>query len=595
MEASRRTATIDALLAGALACVLTAAWTWRDWGDLSVLRLPDADDLMRLQQIRDWLGGQAFSDLTQYRLGAGGVAMHWSRLADLVPAAIIWALEGSIGRHQAELAAVIAWPAMLLAAVIALTARIARVVGGADVARPAMIVGAIAFPASTLFLPGRIDHHGLQLVLLLLIVLMATGRASIGAGLVAGVSTALSLVIGIEMAPLLAAAAAISVAEWTTGGEAERNRLIGFGTGLGAATLGASLVFRTLAWTYPACDGFTAIVARAAMLAAIVPIALAWFGRRARARVRVLLGFSGAIALAVALAMTAPECLSPYGNVDSLLQQLWLRRVAEAQGLFDAPPSTALGYVGLTTAGILASIWFAMRTHDRGWTSLLTLQVVAAAVTVAQLRGAYAGALLAAPALGALIVEARRVGALALVGAWAVSAGTFYPLAAQAMPRSETGAVGASCTAPDVIAALGKLSPGVVMAPIDTGAPAIASTDQRLIAGAYHRDGVGDLAMYSFYRGAPEAARTIAERWHVRWVVACDGFAGVSAPFARRLERGAVPGWLHEVVRVPSGGRIFAVVGSSEPARDVKRSSSILSDDASHGQSIAPLAYDDGG
>ena len=57
------------LLAVALAALFTLAWIWRDWANLSILRLPDTDDAMRLQQIRDWLGGQGWSDLSQHRLG----------------------------------------------------------------------------------------------------------------------------------------------------------------------------------------------------------------------------------------------------------------------------------------------------------------------------------------------------------------------------------------------------------------------------------------------------------------------------------------------------------------------------------------------
>src|SRR3954451_11239769 len=80
----------DALLAMLLAAVLAAAWSVRDWHQLSALRLPDTDDVMRLQQIRDWIAGQSFTDMSQHRLGvAPGMPIHWSRLADLVPAAII--------------------------------------------------------------------------------------------------------------------------------------------------------------------------------------------------------------------------------------------------------------------------------------------------------------------------------------------------------------------------------------------------------------------------------------------------------------------------------------------------------------------------
>ena len=192
---------------------------------------------------------------------------------------------------------------------------------------------------------------------------------------------------------------------------------------------------------------------------------------------------------------------------------------------------------------------------------VLALQVAALAVTVMQLRGAYAGAILAAPALAALIVAARRAGALPLTGAWLASAGMLYPIAAEAIvPAGPSAAGGASCTAPDLIAALAALPAGRVMAPIDTGGVAIAATGQRLIAAAYHRDGAGDLAMYAFYRGAPGAAHIIARDWRIEYVVACNGFAGVAAPFADRIGTGRAPAWLREVAHTRSGGRIYATV-----------------------------------
>jgi hypothetical protein len=563
MERTDRSAWIDALVATLLAVTLTAAWAARDWTNLSALRLPDADDMMRLQQIRDWLGGQAFGDLTQYRLGADGIAMHWSRLADLVPAAIIWTFEGLIGRHAAEIVAVIAWPALLLAAAIALTGRIARQVGSADIARPAMIVAAFAYPASTLFLPGRIDHHNLQIVLALVAALMLVRPGSMMAGLIAGVATSLSIVVGMETTPLLGIVGLVIAIDWVIGGRPARDRLMGFGIALCAATLAASIVFRTTAWDYAACDGFTAISARALMVASFAPIGLALAGWDSSARVRLALGVSSALALGATLGISTPQCLSPYGGVDPLLQSLWLTRVGEAQPLFAAPLAVAIGYAGLTLAGIAAGAWQVWRSGKRGWIVLLALQIVALAVAVMQVRGAYAGAIFAAPALAALIVAARRAGALPLAGAWLASAGMLYPIAAQAMVPAKPEAPGASCTAPDLIAALGALPAGRVMAPIDTGGVAIAATRHQLIAGAYHRDGAGDLAMYAFYRGTPGTARGIASDWRATYVVACDGFPGIAAPFAKRLDAGQAPTWLRPIVRVASGGRIFATVAEN--------------------------------
>jgi len=126
MDSARTPVWRDAALAAAIALLLSAIWAMRDWAALSALHLPDTDDVVRLQQIRDWLGGQAFADLAQHRLGIGGVEMHWSRLPDLVPAAIIALLTPLMGAHGAELAAVIAWPASLFVAALILTGSIAR-------------------------------------------------------------------------------------------------------------------------------------------------------------------------------------------------------------------------------------------------------------------------------------------------------------------------------------------------------------------------------------------------------------------------------------------------------------------------------------
>jgi len=226
-----------------------------------------------------------------------------------------------------------------------------------------------------------------------------------------------------------------------------------------------------------------------------------------------------------------------------------------------APAKLVLAQAGLMIVGLTASLWQTWNTRRRSWVVLTLLQLCAAAVTIVQLRGSFAGAMLAAPALGAIVTIARHRGALATLASWLLSGGLFYPVAAAALPAEAAQPIpGASCTAPDLIDALGELPTGTVMAPIDTAARAIASTNQPVIAGAYHRDGAGNVAMYSFYRGDADHARRIAEQWNVRWVIACDGFAGADAPLNGKLQQHVGPAWLHQVVQVPSGGAIFEVV-----------------------------------
>src|SRR5262245_2193987 len=73
------------------------------------------DDAMRLVQIRDFLAGQGWFDLTQYRLDPpDGVAMHWSRLVDLPIAILIRAIDLLVSSATAERLVLTIWPAILL-------------------------------------------------------------------------------------------------------------------------------------------------------------------------------------------------------------------------------------------------------------------------------------------------------------------------------------------------------------------------------------------------------------------------------------------------------------------------------------------------
>ncbi len=201
----------DALLALALAVALGVAWTVRDWANLSALRLPDTDDVMRLQQVRDWLDGQAWNDLVQHRLGAAGGAMHWTRLADLGPRTLIAALAPLLGRHGAEVAAVVAWPIALFALAI----RSSPASPATSAARrspppprwspPSPIPPpASSCPADR---PSRAADGAAARRRA-----GARAAASEGAGFAAGLLAAAGLVVGLETAPLIAALGAVASA-----------------------------------------------------------------------------------------------------------------------------------------------------------------------------------------------------------------------------------------------------------------------------------------------------------------------------------------------------------------------------------------------
>src|ERR1700722_16155786 len=79
-----------------LVALLYYAWCFIIYPHSPVLRgdLPDTDDYMYLNQVLDWMKGQGWYDNIQHRLNPpAGVPIHFSRLAQLPMAGIIFILE----------------------------------------------------------------------------------------------------------------------------------------------------------------------------------------------------------------------------------------------------------------------------------------------------------------------------------------------------------------------------------------------------------------------------------------------------------------------------------------------------------------------
>ena len=76
---------------------------------------------MRLLEVRDWLAGQSWFDVSQHRLNSpDGVPMHWSRLVDLPIAGTILLLATVLGTAAAEHAALVIVPLLTLGVVMVL-------------------------------------------------------------------------------------------------------------------------------------------------------------------------------------------------------------------------------------------------------------------------------------------------------------------------------------------------------------------------------------------------------------------------------------------------------------------------------------------
>ena len=557
------------LILGVLAALMEALWLRSGGAAVMAGLLPDTDDMLRLVQVRDWLGGQAFGDLRPHRLGSDDWAMHWSRLGDFGIAAWIVVLRPVFGSAMAETGAVVAWPLTLFIAYLSLSARLAMRMSGRDAAWPALIVAAFAFPAITMFVPGRIDHHGLQIILLLVAVDAVlvrrepTGKAAV----LLGLAIAASLAIGVETAPHLLVLLGVAGFVWMRGGE--RKPLVILGATLALATLTWLLVVQPAYWPPDVCDGFSRATV-AATVGCGASLALLGLATPGLPDWRWRLGAASMIALvAIMLVWTFIQpCLSgPYGAVDPLLARLWLSRVEEARPLLEHGVAVVLGFGGLPLAGLLACGWLARR--EVRWLPMLAVQSVAVAVMLVQVRGAAPAAALAIPALVQLVVRARASGRIgAVASAWIVSAGlawNAFGLALAPAPTTQTASPG--CDDRQVIARLATLPVGTVIAPIDIGSRILVATQHRVLAAPYHRNGEGNRAAYDFFLGRPDAAQAVARRWRADYVLMCrDAFGGIDMKregpggMAILLARGTPPDWLAPLALGIDGVALYRVL-----------------------------------
>src|SRR3954454_2792678 len=182
-----------------------------------------------------------------------GANIHWSRLVDLPIAGLIFGLRPFLGGAGAERWAVAIAPLLpywLLLFSVALTAR--RLI--APAAYPVAFL-ALFFAGSTngMFMPERIDHHGWQLALLALSVAAIADPKRVRGGLLLGLSSALSLAIGLEMIIYLALAGVAMVLFWVDD-RMERERLGAYAVSMTGGCALAFLVFASYDNRNAVCD-----------------------------------------------------------------------------------------------------------------------------------------------------------------------------------------------------------------------------------------------------------------------------------------------------------------------------------------------------
>lgn len=521
-----------------------------NWHAIVALDLSDTDDAMRMVQVRDLLAGQGWWDLAQHRVNpaGGGVLMHWSRIVDAPLAAGIVVLEPLFGQAMAERIVMTLWPPLLGAAL-----SVACVLGYRDLSdrRIAYLVPLFLIMAGYIivqFRPLRVDHHGWQILLAMIVIGQALRPATVRAGVYAGLAAAALIAVSIEGLPIAALFAGLAALRWALHGRGEdRARLCGYM----AALAGGALLFQFLTHG-PAgligrwCDALSAPYLAAFIAAAALTLAAAR-ANPAQSWVRFAsLGVAGAAAAGV-LVWTEPQCAKgPFASLDPIVVQYWYRHVLEGQPVWASSPADAIhvllpSLVGLAGA-LLAWRGAATAVDRRNWATLIVALAGAATLSLIVLRSAGTAHLFALPGCAWLGLRAwawaRSIGStlprilasvaaaltLPLLGSMAVVAAfeTVFP-ASKAAEKETVAAAShkSTCLDRNTIAALDRLPTTTILTPIDLGPSILFWTRHSVVATPHHRNREAMADTIRVFAGDPAAAEALVRRQRATLIVYC--------------------------------------------------------------------------
>jgi hypothetical protein len=558
--------TAVALSVGLAVCVmLVQHWTLhRGMGD--------TDDALRLVMVRDLLAGRGWYDQAIPRLAPpDGAYMHWSRLLDGGLAGVMLILRGFVGPATAEWATRNFWPLAWIFPASAGALVVARNLG----ARSAVLLTApmmlMDLQLYRQFVPTRIDHHNIQIVMTVLALAGATnrserpGRRELWAA-AGGVAAGLGLAIGLEalvFQALIGAGHGLELAR-------DPRRAARPAGAYGLALAGSSLAFFLIQtppwrWSMPFCDAL-AMNLVAALAVAGLGLALAGaLGERLSARARVLLLAGVAAAAGAVYLGLDPACVhGPFADMDPRVRPFWFDRIQEVQTL---PVMFRLAHYD----AILAMTMIAMTCGAgvslaaRGWPRPTTAAVTSLALVIAAGITAYLTwrmqdyvDWIGMPVLGAALSWVCETWLRGRMAPSLAAALLFSPTLVAGFVGSSANSVakppkappnpGVRCFDPRAFVPLARLPRGLVMATPDLGSYILDATAHSVVVAPYHRLSRQILAVHEAFNAPPALAEARVRALHPDYLVDCPGYPMFLDPgsFGARLGA-APPPWLVRV------------------------------------------------
>ncbi len=508
---------------------------------------PDNDDVMRLIEVRDFLAGQDWYDMMQYRLGVEpGIWMHWSRLIDLPIAALVAFFGLFASQTTAEAIALAIWPIALSFPLLYSFSLAGMRLGGRAASGLATALALLFLFSAHRFQPGQIDHHNVQMVLgAIILSALAAPVPSARSHFAAGLAAAAAIAIGAETTPLLAVICAAIALRWALTGDDVASPTKTFGVSLAFGS--AFFFFATVPpsrYTVVVCDtispGFVALSVFGGLALAIAVHFTHGRGLPWRLAALAIIGVgAGGLALTI-----APQCLqNPLNELDPILKSLWLDHVREALsmiGQWNYKPEMLGGLYAPGLLAMAACIYFIATNRNRAvFVVFLALVSVSWAIACLQIRGALFANLVSIIPLS-MAISLLRQKSREEPGNWKVALGfvaitiasipsTWFTLGAMlsgSLTKSDREVANLNalqdCRSEETIKALSQLPSGTIATVPDLGVHILRYTDHRVLAAPYHRNQAGMLAAIQAFTTKAEDAEKILRQAGTDYLVSCS-------------------------------------------------------------------------
>ena len=354
----------------------------------------DIDDIARRLQIADLLRDGEWHDLKWPFLAMPEPYVSpWSRLVDLPYVLVTWLFQPALGQDAAFEIARFVVPLLWLIAYAWLAVRLIREILGEQPSLPQIGAAAVASLFAVIeFMPNRVDHHNVQIVLLLALCLGIVSKHRF-AGILVGVASVLSIAVGLECAPYIALAlAGVAIHAALAPNSTMVARLSLTGWSLLAFTLPAGLLLTGWTLFQTQCDALSAPWASALIAAGVIaagaPIIWKRLGLHSpTARLGVLV--AGALVVLGVLWTAFPEChAGPYTMINETAHTYWISNVIQEKGPAGAfaRGENLLVLIFMVLLALTLGAWMNPKTYRSPVLILLLIATLGTLLTAWQMR-----------------------------------------------------------------------------------------------------------------------------------------------------------------------------------------------------------------